>query len=126
VTRYVLDTSFLVDHLRGDAAATSVFRDRNEAGDEFAICAVSAAETWSGRPSERDAVDILLRYLEFLQPGPATARLAGGLRAAARERGRTLALPDALIAATAIHLDATVLTRNVRDFELTPARVEVY
>lgn len=126
MTRYVLDTSFLVDHLRGDVAATSVFRDRNEAGDEFAICSVSAAETWSGRPSERDAVDALLRYLEFLQPGPATARLAGELRAAARDRGRTLALPDALIAATAFHVDATVLTRNIRDFELTPARVEVY
>ena len=126
MTRYVLDTSFLVDHLRGDVAATSVFRDRNEAGDEFAICSVSAAETWSGRSSERDAVDALLRYLEFLQPGPATARLAGELRAAARDRGRTLALPDALIAATALHVDAIVLTRNIRDFELTPARVEVY
>jgi len=126
VTRYVLDTSFLIDHLRGDLAATSVFRDRNEAGDEFGICSVSAAETWSGRPSERDAVDTLLRYLEFLQPGPATARLAGELRAGARARGRTLALPDALIAATALHVDATIMTRNVGDFELTPARIERY
>ena len=24
------------------------------------------------------------------------------------------------------HLDATVLTRNVRDFELTPVRIETY
>ena len=35
-------------------------------------------------------------------------------------------MTDALIAATAFHVDATVLTRNIRDFELTPARVEVY
>lgn len=126
MTRYVLDTTFLVDHLRGDAAAHRRFRERNDGGDDLIVCAISAAETWSGRASERDAADTLLRYLEFVQPGPASARLAGEFRAAAREQGRTLALADALIAATAVHLGATVLTRNVRDFELTPARLEVY
>ncbi len=35
-------------------------------------------------------------------------------------------MPDALIAAMAFDLDAVVLTRNVRDFELTPVRVETY
>ena len=47
-------------------------------------------------------------------------------RAAARESGRTLDLPDALIAATAFDLDAAVLTRNVQDFALTPVRIETY
>jgi predicted nucleic acid-binding protein len=38
----------------------------------------------------------------------------------------TLSAPDALIAASAEALDATVLTRNLRDFALTPVPVETY
>jgi len=37
-----------------------------------------------------------------------------------------LSTPDALIAATADALGAAVLTRNVKDFALTPVRVESY
>jgi predicted nucleic acid-binding protein len=68
----------------------------------------------------------MLRYVEYVHPVPATARLAGEWRAEARERGRTLDIPDALIAATAFDCDAAVLTRNVSDFALTPVRVVTY
>jgi predicted nucleic acid-binding protein len=37
-----------------------------------------------------------------------------------------LSLPDALIAAAAHAVEATILTRNVRDFSLTPVHVEAY
>jgi predicted nucleic acid-binding protein len=126
VTRYVLDSSFLIDHLRGESSATARFVEMNDTGDELMICDVGAAEVWSGRPSEHPRVEALLRYLEFVQPGPQTSMIAGRWRAEARGRGRMLGLSDALIAATADHLDATVLTRNVRDFALTPVRVETY
>ena len=67
-----------------------------------------------------------LCHFEYVDPGPATARLAGEWRALAREIGRALDTPDAIIAATAFHEEAAVLTRNVRDFALTPVRVETY
>ena len=54
------------------------------------------------------------------------ALLAGEWRAAARRRGHHLSLPDALIAGAAHTVDAVVLTRNLRDFALTDARVEGY
>jgi predicted nucleic acid-binding protein len=57
--------------------------------------------------------------------GPSGSRLAGEWRSAARRRGETVATTDALDAATAYQLGA-VLTRNVRDFALTPVRVETY
>lgn len=126
MTRYLLDASFLIDHLRGVVAATERFRAINEGGDVAIVCDVAAAEVWSGRRSEHPEIERLLRYLEFVQPGPATSKLAGVWRADARAHGRNLDLPDALIAASAFHLDAAVLTRNVRDFELTPVRVETY
>jgi predicted nucleic acid-binding protein len=52
--------------------------------------------------------------------------LAGTWRRLAHERGYRLSLPDALIASAADAVDAAVLTRNVRDFALTPVRIETY
>lgn len=126
MTTYLLDSSFLIDHLRGVDAATNKLRAMVEGGDNAMVCDVSAAEIWSGRVAEHAAIDALLRHLEFVQPGPGTSRLAGTWRMEARGRGRTLDLPDALIAASAFHQDATLLTRNVRDFELTPVRLATY
>ena len=51
---------------------------------------------------------------------------AGRWRGEVRRAGRNLSLADALIAAAAEASDAIVLTRNVRDFSLTPVRVETY
>jgi predicted nucleic acid-binding protein len=45
------------------------------------------------------------------------AETAGRLRANAQKRGRILHSEDALIAATAMIHDATLVTRNSRDFE---------
>jgi predicted nucleic acid-binding protein len=45
-----------------------------------------------------------------------SSELAASLRAQARRSGRTLNLPDALIAGTAATHSMTLITRNVRDF----------
>ena len=125
--RYVLDSTFLIDHLRSVPAAVARLGSMYLAGDDPIVSSVSVAEVWAGRRSEGDpAIEAMLRYIEYVHPGPPTARLAGEWRAQARESGRTLDTPDALIAATAFDLDAAVLTRNVRDFELTPVRIETY
>jgi predicted nucleic acid-binding protein len=42
------------------------------------------------------------------------------------QSGRALSVADALIAATSFDSGATVLTRNARDFALTPVAVETY
>lgn len=125
--RYVLDSSFAIDHLRGLPEAVQRLRDLIEAGDEPVVTDVVVTEVWSGTASDDvPPIEAFFRYLEFVQPGPATAKLAGRLRAIARQRGHTLGLGDAMIAASATHLQAAVLTRNVRDFGLTPVRVETY
>jgi predicted nucleic acid-binding protein len=52
-----------------------------------------------------------------------TADICGYITARARARGRTVEAMDALIAATAVQHDLTVVTRNVSDFEPLGARV---
>ena len=125
--RYLLDTTFVIDHLRDDSTALARFRALLDAGDEAIITGVVVSETWAGSTGPGDdQVERFFRYLEYVHPGPKGARLAGLWRLDARRIGRTLGLADALIAATAYHAEAAVLTRNVRDFALTPVRVETY
>jgi predicted nucleic acid-binding protein len=54
------------------------------------------------------------------------ALLAGRWRDQARSRGLTLSVPDAFVAAAVHSLGAAVITRNVRDFALTPVSIEEY
>lgn len=127
LVRLMLDTPFVIDCLRGVPAAVSRLREIHEAGEEPIVTSVVVAEAWTGsRDPADDGLDGYFRFVEYVHPGPETARLAGTWRASARRAGRTLGIGDALIAATAFELDAAVLTRNVRDFELTPVRIETY
>lgn len=125
--RYLLDTTFVIDHLRGDPVAVARLARLVDNGDEPFVCDVVACEAWSGAHDDDDHdLVALLRFVEFVPAGPEQARRAGRWRADARRRGWQLSAPDALIAASAESLDAAVLTRNVRDFALTQARVESY
>lgn len=125
--RFVLDTSFAIDFLRARAAAVERMDRLVSVGDEPYINDIVLCELATGtRPAEATALDAFVNGMEFVQPGPDVARQAGIWRGAARARGETLSVPDALIAATAEALGATVLTRNVRDFALTPVAVEGY
>ena len=54
------------------------------------------------------------RILEFDGAAPS---LAGKLRAMREKHGRPVSLPDAMIAAICLANDATLATRNVRDFD---------
>jgi len=125
--RLLLDSAFVIDHLRGLPEAVERHRRLFEAGDEVFLNEIVVCEVRSGT-GDRDLPNLLafVEPLEFIQPGPDAAMQAGAWRDAARRRGRHLSLADALVAAAADSVDAAVLTRNVRDFQLTPVRVETY
>lgn len=125
--RILLDTTFLIDYLRGVKAATDRLELAVVDGDEVFLNEVAVAETRAGlREGDVRAFAALIRPLEFVQPGPDAAIIAGQWRREARERGQDLTVADALIASAAASLDAAVVTRNVRDFALTPVRIASY
>ncbi|MEP7159161.1 MAG: PIN domain-containing protein, partial [Chloroflexota bacterium] len=100
-----VDTDVLVDHLRGHR--------RFVAGkDDVHVSTVTRAELFSGRGVEERRVRRLLEPMTSLAIDASIAERAGRLR-----RGTACRLPDALIAATAIELRLTLVTRNKRDFE---------
>jgi predicted nucleic acid-binding protein len=123
----ILDSTFVIDHLRGDRGARDRWHRMFEEGDQPVVTEIVVCEIRTGlRAADEDILDRLLGPTEFVQPGRQTAMLAGTWRAESSAAGRTLGLPDALIAAAAFNLGGGVVTRNVRDFALTPVRVETY
>ena len=125
--RILADSAFVIDYLNGvpeaEARWEAVFADGDEPiVNEIVVCEVSAGL----KPWELHDFDTFLGPVEFVQPGPVAALMAGRWRAEARAAGRTLGLADALIAAAAYADNAAVLTRNTRDFALTPVRLVTY
>jgi predicted nucleic acid-binding protein len=125
--RILADSAFVIDYLKGvpeaEARWEAVFAD----GDEPIVNVIVACEVSSGlRPRDLRRFEAFLEPVEFVQSGPDTALLAGRWRSEARAAGRTLGLADALIAAAAYTDNGAVLTRNTRDFALTPVRLVTY
>jgi predicted nucleic acid-binding protein len=105
VARILVDTDVLVDHLRGHQRFVP-------GGDDVYVSVVTRAELFSGRGVEERRVRRLLEPMTNVPIDSAIAERAGRLR-----RGTKYRLPDTLIAATAIELRLTLVTRNIRDFE---------
>jgi predicted nucleic acid-binding protein len=125
--RILADSAFVIDYLNGMPEAAARWRTVFEEGDEPTFNEVVVAEVRTGlKPWEVADLEAFLEPVEFVQPGIDAALLAGRWRAEARAVGRTLGLADALIAAAAYADNAAVLTRNTRDFALTPVRLVTY
>lgn len=125
--RYFLDSTFAIDFLRNLPAAIERFERLISNGDEPFVNDVVVCELATGaRTEDERGLRAFIRAVEFVEPGPGVAELAGRWRGEARRGGLTISIPDALIAAAANGLGATLLTRNLRDFALLPVAVEDY
>jgi predicted nucleic acid-binding protein len=125
--RYLLDTTLIVDHVNGYEPAMALLHRLHEEGAELFTCDVVVCEALSGGDDEhREVISRLLRVLDYVATDPASARAAGAARLERHRSGSRLGLGDALIAAIAGGLDATVVTRNRADFERQGASVLAY
>jgi hypothetical protein len=121
----LLDSTVVVDLLRGHTATVERVRSLQAAGDLLFTCAIVADEVTSGlRPRERDAANALFEGLAVAPLGIAEGRLAGWWRQRYRSRGRTLSQADALIAAAAVGIGARLATSNTKDFPMSEVTLE--
>jgi predicted nucleic acid-binding protein len=124
VTRYLLDTSTLIDVSKGIEPVRSRVLALLIAGDEVGLCAVGLAEFAAGLAvHQRRRWPRLLTRLHYWRITREAAARAGYYRYDFARRGRAIATPDALIAATAWHWQATLVTDNIKDFPMTDIRV---
>jgi predicted nucleic acid-binding protein len=127
VAAYLLDTTLLVDYVNGDASAAATVDDLFGEGADLFTCGVVTCEALSGgNDEERRLLAVLLDALEYVATDPAAARWAAVSRREGRARRPSRSLADALIAAVAWRMSATVVTRNTQDFARQGVPVREY
>lgn len=121
----LLDTTVLIDLMRGRPEAGRRLRALREAGDIPYVCALSIEETVRGLlPGEEDRARSLFAGLRIAPIEESEGWRAGAWRREVAARGRTLAQADCLIAAAAASVRARVATGNPKDFPMRELVVE--
>lgn len=123
--RLLLDTSVLIDALRGRDAGRRL-RELHASGAGVPwICPVNVEELHRGvRESEEAALGRFLDGLRLAPIGRAEAELAGRWRRDFARRGVTLGQADCLIAAAAVGIGARLATGNPKHFPMPEIAVE--
>lgn len=122
----LLDTSVAIDFLRDAPPAVAAVTAALGSGD-LAASEITRFEVLSGMwAEEEDETEQLLALLHIHPVDERVARRAAEL--AQRHRAANLGIEDAdyLIAATALELDADLLTTNVRHFPMFPGLEPAY
>ena len=121
---YALDTNTVLDYFRGKGGVAA--RMLTVPPREVALPAIVAYEVWVGVLGSQNAKRRQLEYEQFLAAvevlpfDSVVGRRAAELRHALERRGEGIGPLDTLIAATALSHNATLVTRNVREFGRVP------
>lgn len=123
---YILDSNVVISHLRTPLEVSALL-SRWAVGDYATVSVVTRMEVLAGM-HEREA----LRTMELLGSIPslpvteAIADRAGRWIYQYARRGTQLTLADALIAATAVEHDLTLVTGNAKHFPMPELRLECW
>jgi predicted nucleic acid-binding protein len=121
---YILDADWVIDALVGRNRAADILVELAPQG--IAISLVTVGELYEGTFGFPDSAAHIRTVREFLHPfyhlnlnDPIMERFAE-IRSTLRRQGQIIADFDILLAATALHYDLTVLTRNTRHLKRVP------
>lgn len=118
---YLIDTDYVADYLKGYEAATSLLDTLFPQG--IGISIITFAEVYEGIYFGRNRQVHERGFRQFLTTTPvlsvtrSVARQFALIRGDLRAKGNLILDPDLYIAATAIHHNLTIVTRNLKDYE---------
>ncbi|HUG09015.1 MAG TPA: type II toxin-antitoxin system VapC family toxin [Acidimicrobiia bacterium] len=116
----LFDTDVLIEHLKGNQAATTLLLEASDTGQ--AACSVlTRFELLAGMPSnERSEIRGLLASMNNIEASVDVATRAGEWARTYRRSHEGISPIDYLIAATAEVHGADLLTQNVKHFPMFP------
>lgn len=117
----LIDTTVAVDHLRGEPAAVDLLAALIDTGEEVVASELVRFELLAGiREKELGALEEFCSALRWAEVTEDVARVGGRLARRYRRSHSGIGAVDYLIAASAIVIDADLLTTNVRHFPMFP------
>jgi len=124
MSRLLLDSTVLIDALRGQPAASRLAGLRR-VGTEPWVCVISVEEIWRGlHKREEPVARRLFNGLRLAPLGIAEGIRAGSWRRELARQGVTVHQADCLIAAAAIGIGASLATANIDDFPMAELTLE--
>ena len=120
MVRYLLDTNVLISYSKQREPAYSWVLTRTRSVDELGICDIVVTEFFAGLPpGERQTWERLFSAMSYWETSLEAARQAGLYRYQYARQGETIATNDALIAAVAVAVRATIVTGKVRHYPMS-------
>ena len=119
--KYLIDTDWVVNHLRGVERVTERLEELADSG--LALSIISLAELYEGiyrstNPDKAEkSLNVFLTAVTVLGINGAVCRVFGRERTRLRKEGLLIGDFDLLIASTCLHHNLILLTDNVREFE---------
>jgi predicted nucleic acid-binding protein len=121
----LLDTTVLIDLLRGRPQTAARLRALRKSGDTVHACAVNIEETVRGLlTNETDAARRLFAGLRIVPLREVEGWTAGEWRRDYAKRGQTLTQADCLIAAASVAIGGRLATGNAKHFPFRGLVVE--
>ncbi|MCY7419873.1 MAG: PIN domain-containing protein [Chloroflexi bacterium] len=121
----LLDTTVLIDLLRGKPGTAARLRALRQVGDRPFVCAINVDEVERGIRNDREAEAAarLFEGMDIAPLGRAQGLLSGRWRREYAILGLTLVQADCLVAAAAVGVGATLATGNSKDFPMSELQV---
>ncbi len=117
MAEYLLDTTIIIEHLRGNTKVSSCLEEIGIKGDIAGCCCINIAEVYTGvKEKEKEKTDRFIESLYYFEVTKEVARLAGKLKQKYAGKGKTLSIADVIIAATAMVYGLTLITKNVKHY----------
>jgi len=128
----ILDTSVLVDLLRGDKDIEQRIRGCEERREPLRTTSISSFELYYGAYNSSmveenlSLVADLLRALDVLEFDEKASKIAGSILVELRKEDREIGLRDLFIVAVALSVDETVATRDKAFEKVRGLKVEFW
>ena len=125
MAQYLLDTTTIIDHLRGDKKVNFYLEEIGTRGDIVGCCCINITETYTGmKDKEKEKTDKFIESLYYFGVTKEIAKLAGKLKQKYVKKGNTLATTDVIIAATAIAYGLILITKNVKHYPFSELEIK--